>query len=199
MPMKKDNLRRTDKLPNGQVEVKDAQFVKYYNCSLDTFYPGLWPPSGQKGYSQKEAKAPRLANGCFIIALKALFKVYYGYDMEMNAFGKPYTTQYQYAENHLKEVTKMDSIKRFYMIGDSLSSDVKGAFLRNQEIEKHNKSLDENGGGAKIDKKWISIAVKTGLFQGTEAELEEAGVRPDFVVEEFLGAIDHILNLEGVK
>ena len=69
------------------------------------------------------------------------------------------------------------------MIGDNLRTDIKGANDRKDKSEI----------------KWISIAVKTGIFKGTDEEIKDSGVVPDHIVNSFEDAIKLIYEKEGIK
>lgn len=79
-------------------------------------------------------------------------KAYYGFDLEIVQYGKPQPTTFQYCEKSLRDYADKNGIEltNFYMIGDTPDSDIQGS----------------NNQG------WISILVKTGIFQGPENSKE---------------------------
>ena len=107
------------------------------------------------------------------LSYRAIFKEYMGFEMQITEYGKPHDNTYKFVETQVNKVYDKNEIERCYMIGDNLSTDIKGANQRNLS--------------SKI--KWTSIAVKTGVFRGSDQEVESSGTRPDFVVEDFNEAI----------
>ena len=73
-------------------------------------------------------------------------------EVEYTQYGKPYKNTLDFVEYRLKEIAENlnAEITRVYMIGDNPNSDIKGA----------------NSQG------WISILVKTGVYQGQENDKE---------------------------
>ena len=69
------------------------------------------------------------------------------------------------------------------MIGDNLKTDILGA------NDRKDKSAIS----------WISIAVKTGIFKGTDKEIKDSGVVPNYITDTFEDAIKLIFELEGIK
>lgn len=107
--------------------------------------------------------------------MNATFEALNGYSMEFTEFGKPSAATFEYAERHIARHWGA-GVKRFYMIGDNLDTDIKGA---NQ-----------------MGSAWTSIATLSGVFQGTEEEMETSKVRPDHIVKDFKQAVELILELE---
>ena len=76
--------------------------------------------------------------------------------------------------NLVKEQYKDVEIGNIYMIGDNPKSDIKGG----------------NDAG------WITILVRTGMFQGKENDLTHPA---KYVVNDFREAVDLILKKEGLE
>ena len=93
---------------------------------------------------------PRFGPRTLIIALESIFKAYYGLNIEYIQYGKPNEPTYDYCEKLLYEqaLAQNVEISKFYMIGDNPDSDIDGANRRGS--------------------KWVSILVRTGVFQGGE-------------------------------
>ena len=98
--------------------------------------------------------------------------------MEITEYGKPGKVTFEFAERHISRYAG-ERVKRFYMVGDNLDTDIKGA----------------NRMGAN----WTSIATLSGLFKGTEQEMEASQVRPDHIVQDFGSALKLVLELEAQK
>ena len=87
---------------------------------------------------------PRFAPRWLRIMCETVFKELYGYDMEVEQYGKPTQLTFDYAERHVRNNAEKDGIEisRFYMIGDTPESDISGANSRD----------------------WTTILVRTGVF-----------------------------------
>ena len=103
--------------------------------------------------------------------------------MEVEQYGKPTKLTFDYAERHLQKQVKLRGIKinRFYMIGDTPSSDIGGA----------------NAKG------WTTILVRTGVFDPkAETSTKDGNDKENpatYVVEDFEEAVDLIYKLEGLN
>lgn len=132
----------------------------------------------------------RFGTGAFLEALRGVWSaVTNGAELQYNALGKPSQFTYDYAHTRLlqyysgvregkKEATPL---KRVYMIGDNPESDIRGA----------NEFCPEDG------TEWVSILVRTGVWQETVAE-REPRFRPRVIVDDVVDAIVWALRNEGV-
>lgn len=138
-------------------------------------------------------KVPRLAQGAFLAAWETVYqKCYGGTKIDITRFGKPWETSYRHAEKmlvhearllgltgkdpapHQAHPHKNFPIKRVYAIGDNPSSDVEGANRADGHVCE-----------------WISILVKTGVFNDDSAEH-----KAKYVVADIAEAFRLILELE---
>ena len=111
--------------------------------------------------------------------LQSIFKEVLGHEVPVERYGKPYTFNYDFVGEMLRERANKQRIKisNFYMIGDNPESDISGA----------------NAVG------WTSILVKTGVFKAdapTSKDGNDAKHPATHVVEDFKAAIDLIYKLE---
>ncbi|KAJ1994735.1 hypothetical protein H4R33_000158 [Dimargaris cristalligena] len=131
-----------------------------------------------------EFPTPRFAQGCFRLALQALYKQLSGHDLEYQLFGKPHAATYTYALDVLRgwgqHLTREHGLPAYappmtyYAIGDNPESDVRGA----------------NGQG------WHSILVRTGIYQHPHQVAHDPQLQARHVVEDVDQAIDLILERE---
>ncbi len=113
--------------------------------------------------------------------LKSVFKVTYGYDIEVEQFGKPEKATYDYAALLMQKqaARKGVEIGNCYMIGDNPKSDIAGGNRKGM----------------------TTILVKTGVFDSTAKTSFEGNDRENpatHVVEDFEAAINLIYTLEGL-
>ncbi|KAK2593935.1 hypothetical protein QQS21_008342 [Conoideocrella luteorostrata] len=137
----------------------------------------------------------RFGTGAFLEALKGVWSaVTRGAELQYNALGKPSQFTYDYAHTRLlqyyscMEKTTMGSgrtdatgLKRVYMIGDNPESDIRGA----------NEFCPEDG------TEWVSILVRTGVWQQSAAEMEPR-YKPAVIVDDVVDAIVWALRNEGI-
>ncbi|KAG6258180.1 hypothetical protein E4U48_000776, partial [Claviceps purpurea] len=143
----------------------------------------------------------RFGTGAFLEALKGVWSASTdGAELRYNALGKPSQFTYDYAHTRLLQhhsrinsgstATKNSSdgstgkttkLRRVYMIGDNPESDIRGA----------NEFCPEDG------TEWVSILVKTGVWQETAAK-KEPRYRPAAIVDDAVDAIVWALRNEGV-
>jgi len=121
-------------------------------------------------------RLPRMTFGCFNATLKEVYKLLYKRELELKMYGKPERKTFEYAEKHLKSLTKMQ-VSNFYMIGDNPKSDIRGG----------------NAAG------WITILVKTGVFHHSEEYPNDIEDPAKYVVEDFVDAIKLICKLEDIN
>lgn len=81
----------------------------------DRFYPSNFQ-------TDAGTKRASIGNGLFKIALNALFKETYGYEIEFTEFGKPHLSTKEYVEQYIRQ--RIPAVSRFYMIGDNLETDI---------------------------------------------------------------------------
>lgn len=136
-----DILRSCDGRPGSDdwkplTEGGNGQFTKLFIANPDLMYPGTW-------------KVPRFTVGSFFLCLKSRFEEATGLTLDVEMYGKPYSSTYSYASQLLqKQYQQMGGkgvLQRIYAIGDNPSSDIKGA----------------NEAGAP----WYSILVQTGMHK----------------------------------
>ena len=120
---------------------------------------------------------PRFGPRTLIIALESIFKAYYGLDIEYLQYGKPNEPTYTYCERLLQSQASAQDIEisKFYMVGDNPDSDIDGANRRGD--------------------KWVSILVRTGVFQGGDNSDKHPA---KFVVQDVEEALNLIFKLEGL-
>ncbi|EGR32567.1 hypothetical protein IMG5_077480 [Ichthyophthirius multifiliis] len=118
---------------------------------------------------------PRIICGGFVMALKAVYKGIYKRELDINMYGKPEIHHFEFAQEHGKQyVDENHEISQYYMIGDNPHTDIRGA----------------NNIG------WVSILVRTGVFQGDEND----PIYPArYVVDDFTEAIKLIFQLENIQ
>ncbi|KRX00687.1 HAD-like domain [Pseudocohnilembus persalinus] len=124
--------------------------------------------------------APRLVMGGFTLALSEIFKKYYGYNLNIQFYGKPSVKLYEYLEQTLLQYPENQSIKfgNRYMIGDNPESDIQGA----------NKLQD-----------WTTILVRTGVFQSHYEGQNDKNYPAKYVVDNFKQAVELICDLEKIQ
>jgi len=108
------------------------------------------------------------------------FKAVYGYELEIEMIGKPYSFIFDFVESQLrKQASENDiEISQFYMIGDNPQTDIAGA----------------------NNKGWTSILVKTGIFDPeapTSTDGNDSEHQADYVVKDFDEAINLVYSLEA--
>ena len=121
---------------------KDPQAVEFFCTNNDLVWPNTFP-------------VPRFGTCMFTTALQAVFQAYYKFPIDITYFGKPQKATFDYCEKYLREraFSQGVEISKFYMIGDTPESDIQGA---------NNKSKDG----------WVSVLVRSGLFQEGENSTE---------------------------
>ena len=165
------------KIPSKNVTLNDK--VKVYTSNPDLIFASTY-------------KSPRLAQGAFVEAWRAVLKNCYNTDLDIVTYGKPLPKTYRYTEkvlvdllctktnNSLSSDSKIEDSSSFplrtiYAIGDNPKSDIEGA------------NTAKN-----ITTKWVSILVRSGVFQGENDPENPA----DYVVDGVGDALDLIKRLE---
>lgn len=137
----------------------------------------------------------RFGTGAFLEALKGVWSaVTNGAELQYNALGKPSQFTYDYAHTRLLQYysamgaggnsggrSDATPLRRVYMIGDNPESDIRGA----------NEFCPEDG------TEWVSILVRTGVWQETVAE-REPKYTPGVIVDDVVDAIVWAMRNEGV-
>ena len=136
----------------------------------------------------------RFGTGAFLEALRGVWSaVTDGTELQYNALGKPSQFTYDYAHTRLLQYyagmqngasggkTVATPLRRVYMIGDNPESDIRGA----------NEFCPEDG------TEWVSILVRTGVWQPTEAQ-KEPRYKPAVIVDDVVDAIVWALRNEGL-
>lgn len=98
-----------------------------------------------------EQSIPRYGIGAFVYGWTEQYKYLFGYAPDIIQYGKPYIKHMKFIEEYV--LRSHQNVQTIYMIGDNLSTDVLGA----NTIAKHNNKLENQP-------KWVSIAVKSGIF-----------------------------------
>ena len=112
-------------------------------------------------------------------ALQAVCRKTLGREIKIESNGKPFHRTYEFAEEHLRAKASKSRVKisKFYMIGDNPETDIAGA----------------NAKG------WVSILVKTGVFDVNESVNGNDKEHPAaHVVENFEEAVKLIYKLENL-
>ncbi|CEJ90809.1 hypothetical protein VHEMI06565 [[Torrubiella] hemipterigena] len=148
--------------------------------------PDLWI-SNLDLFWKTEYPINRFGTGAFLDALKGVWSAATdGAQLQYNALGKPNKNTYEYAHDRL---TYFDAssvqggkqpLKRVYMIGDNPESDIRGA----------NEFSPADG------TEWISILVRTGVWQPTDGE-PEPRYKPRVIVNDVVDAIVWAMRNEG--
>ncbi|KAL7800096.1 HAD-like domain-containing protein [Trichoderma ceciliae] len=133
----------------------------------------------------------RFGTGAFVEALKGVWAAATGgAELQFSALGKPSRHTYEYAHDRLLHHDpeaphgkgKKRRLRRVYMIGDNPESDIRGA----------NEFAPADG------TQWISILVKTGVWNETAAE-REPRFKPTVIVDDVVEAIAWAMRNEGVE
>lgn len=135
----------------------DKQVVEFFVMNNDVDYGADYP-------------LPRYASGAFVLSLQTLYKKITNKELKFKLLGKPETTIFETAAKHLKNIN-MD-INTFYMVGDSLTSDISGA----------NKL---------IDKGYKATLVKTGLYKDGD-NLDDYVI--DYIGDDVNDVVNHVLK-----
>ncbi len=114
---------------------------------------------------------PRIASGSYFFSLNHLFGMKYNRSIDYILYGKPSKKIFEFAKTQIQDNNKDIQITNFYMIGDNPPVDIKGA----------------------NDSGFISILVKTGVFNGVDNDKLNPAKH---VVDDVGKAIDLILSLE---
>ena len=126
---------------------------------------------------------PRLGPMATTICCKEVFKAQYGYELEVDQYGKPTLLTMDYAERQLRKRAKKEGVEitNFYMIGDNPESDIAG-------------------GNAKG---WNTVLVKTGVFDPkADTSTKDGNDKKHpatYVADDFEDAIDWIYKKEGLQ
>ncbi|XP_054398990.2 haloacid dehalogenase-like hydrolase domain-containing 5 isoform X3 [Pongo abelii] len=142
-----------------------------------------------------EAKMPRFGHGTFLLCLEAIYQKVTGKELRYEGLmGKPSILTYQYAEDLIRRQAERRGwaapIRKLYAVGDNPMSDVYGANLFHQYLQKatHDGAPELGAGGPRqqqpsASQSCISILVCTGVYnprnpQSTEPVL--GGGEPPF-------------------
>lgn len=101
--------------------------VPLFACNIDL----MW---------MAEAQSPRFGHGTFLVCLENIYKKITGEELKYEGLmGKPSELTYQYAEYLIRTQTakkQSKPIKTLYAVGDNLMTDIYGANLYSQYLEK---------------------------------------------------------------
>ena len=95
---------------DGALPSRNGKKMKTLFCNSDLFWSHSFP-------------LPRLGQGAFHVALKAVYREIFGEEFEYETMGKPHSKTYDYVSSLLNVED------RIYCIGDNLHSDILGANL----------------------------------------------------------------------
>lgn len=149
---------------------------------------------------------PRLGQGGFQHALAGVWsRLTQGARLRRKVLGKPSYLTYAFAEKRLKEYRRhlihqsagkeeeeeiepentkqLPHLRRVYMIGDNPESDIKGA----------NDYRSPDGTD------WVSVLVKTGVFQDGYDLDTKPELRPDVIIDDVRNAVDWALQDAGYQ
>lgn len=137
--------------------------------------PQLFISHGDSMWSN-EFPTPRLGLGSFTSCLETLYKDITGMNLEYRVFGKPHRDAYLLAEDSLQaQASKLwntPTCSKIFAIGDNPSSDIRGA----------NRQGDP----------WVSVLVRTGVFNGGEnCHGDRATIVVDTVEDAIITAMNH--------
>eukprot|EP01052_Picozoa_sp_SAG31_P019440 SAG31_NODE_1416_length_8441_cov_11.436706_4_plen_391_part_00 len=152
-----DVLRGGDPLGSGA-----SQAIPLYSSNADFVFQG-------------RHAAPRLAGAAFLECLDALLKRSTGAALEVQWYGKPYSSTYRHAEQMLRaEARRLGTatVERFWGVGDNPAADIRGA---------------NNAGDH-----WRSALVRTGVF-GAGGEENSSTDPADVVVDDISSFVDCIV------
>lgn len=142
--------------------------------------PDLWI-SNLDLFWKTEYPVNRFGTGAFLDALKGVWSASTdGASLQYNALGKPSKYTYDYAHQRLLSAGGKKPLRRVYMIGDNPESDIRGA----------------NDFSPSDGTEWVSILVRTGVWQPTASE-PEPRYKPTVVVNDVVDAIVWALRNEG--
>ena len=109
-PQAAKNIRSTQTSPDGSITPLDRQFVKiFFMGGADFVYPSYFPKTVlEKGEDRAEQNAismdntvPRFGIGAFLHGWIETFKFHYGFEPEVEKYGKPYLTHMKFIEDYV--------------------------------------------------------------------------------------------------
>lgn len=132
------------------------QTVPLYVCNADVVY-------------MDQYRYPRYTQGAFVEAFRGLFGHYTKSALKVEYCGKPFSIQYETAEEALKK--QSTEIEVYYGIGDNPKADIRGA---------------NNAGDH-----WVSVLVRTGVHQLEGNDTVDVA---DIVTDDIATALDLIIE-----
>jgi HAD superfamily hydrolase (TIGR01456 family) len=141
--------------------------VTLYFSASDLEFSSAWP-------------VPRLGQGGFIAALRALWAAKSNTEPPFVLYGKPNAAAFEFADARLHE-GRACRLERQYMVGDNPESDIAGA----------------NGYTSPRGTQWKSVLVMTGVWDGKSTMSGKA--KPDFIAKDVREAVEMIVRAEGVN
>nr|XP_012603206.1 cat eye syndrome critical region protein 5 isoform X1 [Microcebus murinus] len=139
-----------------------------------------------------EAKMPRFGHGTFLLCLETVYRKVTGKELRYEGLmGKPSILTYQYAERLIRQQAERRGwpvpIQKLYAVGDNPMSDVYGANLFHQHLQKARcDGAQELGpGGSQIQQPSMaqscaSILVCTGVYRPRDPEPAQRGEESPF-------------------
>lgn len=122
----------------------------------------------------------------------------YGYEPVITKLGKPFSPAYDFGKRIVDRQAKefgVSEITQYFMIGDNTRSDIEGANrMQRQHLIEQGKDPDQTKISNPLDKKWVTILVRTGVFKEGESTNNA-----DYVVDDLKAAYEIILKSFKVK
>ncbi|KAL1789742.1 cat eye syndrome critical region protein 5, partial [Sigmodon hispidus] len=146
-----------------------------------------------------EAKMPRFGHGTFLLCLETIYRKVTGKELKYEGLmGKPSILTYQYAEDMIRQQAERRGwsapIRNLYAIGDNPVSDVYGANLFHQYLQKAKRGEEEQRPSG--TQSCASILVCTGIYSSQDPGSE---VPTSGGAEPFHGHRDFSFNPELLK
>jgi len=168
-----------------------------------------------------KAPIPRFGNGAFLLCLEALFEKTTGKRLEYTALvGKPSVVTYQYSlklmeefvQNKMQDKSEEVQIKTVYCFGDNPLSDIYGANLFTEQLQKARASGNQNLTSVASLEKCVSVLVGTGVYDPNEPEPESVDVdhghrdlpfkahlcKANVITDNVLTAMQKVFELENI-
>lgn len=153
---------------------------------------------------------PRLGQGAFHRAVRAMASELGPKSLtRMFSFGKPFVISYEYAESALlaqlqKTLGVTQPLKRIYMVGDNVMSDISGAntvtkIRRTETAAQRKTRLDgENTETESVGAEWSTCLVKTGVWKESDGfDPKLTRQRPTTIQDDVKSAVEWALKKEG--
>ncbi|KAM4819720.1 haloacid dehalogenase-like hydrolase domain-containing 5 [Thomomys bottae] len=139
-----------------------------------------------------EAKMPRFGHGTFLLCLETIYRKVTGKELRYDGLmGKPSTLTYLYAEDLIRQQAEKRGwaapVRNLYAVGDNPMSDIYGANLFQQHLQRRRRGQAQDPGTGGLWKQQssgtqscISILVCTGVYSPQDLGTTELGEEPLF-------------------